>query len=318
VANLLVLAALCVLATGRLAGAIGDTLGIGDGAVLAWDVVKWPVLMGLVVGLMAAVRRAVPIGPPVRRFVNLDQGAVAIAWCAAITGFVVYLASLDSFEEAYGSIGTGVVLIMWLTLFSVLYHATPSLRIPALAAAAPAAVAAAAWLAAAGVLAVWITAAGQIDAAFWALGAIAICVAGLAAANRVLLRRAPARAAGVKRSPFADRVDLVVAPSAALRNATAQGRMMSILGTHASGMSDREVDMMDWGFAYGVAWAVARGQDPGAPEELVSERALHATQAVFQAYRGSPAPPLGHRAAERNGTSNGATHGANGGPAMRV
>ena len=82
----------------------------------------------------------------------------------------------------------------------------------------------------------------------------------------------------------------MVAPSAALRNPTAQGRMMSALGARAAELSDREIEMMDWGFAFGVAWAVARGQDPEAPEELVSMRALDVTQAVFDGYRGSPAP----------------------------
>ena len=66
--------------------------------------------------------------------------------------------------------------------------------------------------------------------------------------------------------------------------------MMSVLGARAAELSDREIDMMDWGFAFGVAWAVARSQDPAAPEELVSIRALDATQAVYDAYRGSPAP----------------------------
>jgi hypothetical protein len=87
-----------------------------------------------------------------------------------------------------------------------------------------------------------------------------------------------------------------VAPSAALRNPTAQGRMMSVLGARAAGLSDREIEMMDWGFAFGVAWAVARGQDPEAPEELVSMRALDVTQAVYDVYRGTPAPA---QAAER-------------------
>ena len=64
--------------------------------------------------------------------------------------------------------------------------------------------------------------------------------------------------------------------------------MMSVLGPRAAELSDREVDMMDWGFAFGVAWAVAREQDPAAPEELVSLRALDATQAVYDAYRGTP------------------------------
>jgi hypothetical protein len=165
------------------------------------------------------------------RSMTPGQMAAVVAWIAATAGFVAYLASLDSFKEAYGSVGTGALLLVWLTLFSILYYAMPSLRVRAVAPE------------------------GQP-------------------------------------SPIVERVDLVVTPSAALRNVTAQGRMMSVLGAQAVGMTDREIDLMDWGFAFGVAWAVARGQDPAAPEEVVSERALHATQAVYEAYRGSRGPVL--------------------------
>jgi len=175
------------------------------------------------------------------RRVRPSHIAAAVAWCVAIAGFVVYLASVNSFRDTYGSVGTGVVLLMWLTLFSLLRYATPTLHMPGTEGGAP-------------------------------------------------LRHVRATPARPQRSPTADRVDLVVAPSAALRNATAQGRMMSVLGARAAGLSDREIEMMDWGFAFGVAWAVARGQDPAAPDELVSMRALDVTQAVYDAYRGSPAP----------------------------
>ncbi len=170
----------------------------------------------------------------------------AAAWALAGGGFVVYLLSLDSFMDAYGGVGTAVVLVLWVTLFSVLYYATPSVLKPL----------------------------------------------------PEPPRQTSVPAAGVGGSPLVDRVDLVVTPSAALRNPAAQGRMMSVLGPRASDLSDREVDMMDWGFAFGVAWAVARRQDPAAPEELISLRALDATHAVYQAYRGDPAPAPatnGHR-----------------------
>jgi hypothetical protein len=94
------------------------------------------------------------------------------------------------------------------------------------------------------------------------------------------------------------------------RNTTAQGRMMSVLGTRAAGLSDRELEIMDWCFAFGVAWAVARDQDPASPDELVSVRALDVTRAVFDAYRGRPAPALnGARlATQAHANGGGATH----------
>ena len=104
-------------------------------------------------------------------------------------------------------------------------------------------------------------------------------------------RRRPAVPAGAAEcTPLTEHVDRVVVPSAALRNSDAQGRMMSVLGARAVRLSAREVDMMDWGFAFGVAWTVARGQDPAAPEHLINERALNATRAVYEAYRGAATP----------------------------
>jgi hypothetical protein len=161
-------------------------------------------------------------------------------WCGALAAFAVYLVRLGSFTATYGGLGTALVLILWMILFGVLYHATPSLRIP------------------------WRTA-------------------------RV---RPEPDGDEVVPPALTERIDLVVKPSAALRNATAQGRMLSILGPRAGGLSEREVELMDWGFAFGVAWAVARDQDPGAPEELLSARALQVTQAVYEAYRGSTKPVL--------------------------
>ena len=160
-------------------------------------------------------------------------------WCGALGGFAVFLLELRSFQNTYGGLGTALLLVGWLTLFSLLHYAAPRLRsgsrherpavdVPAAAPAPP--------------------------------------------------------------SEIGERVDLVVVPSAALRNSNAQGRMLSALGAQARALAEHEIDMMDWGFAYGVAWAVARSQDPVALDEVVSERALQATQAVYEAYRGSPRP----------------------------
>jgi len=177
------------------------------------------------------------------------QLAAVVAWVISIAGFAVYLVRIDALVDSYGGIGTGIVLLLWMTLFSVLYYTTPDLRVPA-----------------------------------------------------VVAHPRATETAGEGPSPLAARVERVVEPSAALRNTVAQGRMMSVLGARAAGMSEREADMMDWGFAFGVAWAMMHSQDPGAPEEVLSARALNATQAVYRAYRGSEVPAASAAHAHANGS----------------
>jgi len=181
--------------------------------------------------------RAHSVRPPRPRWSSIGA---ALLWCGALGGFAVFLFELRSFQDTYGGLGTALLLVCWLTLFSLLYYAAPRL--------------------------------------------------GSSSPHRRSAAGAPAVPPAPPSSEIGERVDLVVVPSAALRNSNAQGRMLSALGTQAGGLADHEVDMMDWGFAYGVAWAVARSQDPAAREEVVSERALQATEAVYEAYRGSPRP----------------------------
>ena len=49
-------------------------------------------------------------------------------------------------------------------------------------------------------------------------------------------------------------------------------------------LSEVECDLNDWGFAYGVAWAVAKARYPHEPDGVVAERALGAARAVFGEY----------------------------------
>ena len=97
--------------------------------------------------------------------VTSSQVAAALAWAFAITGFALYLASFKTFEDTYGTIGSGIVLLVWLTMFTMLYYVTPDLRVSGIAAlGAGAALSTITWLA--------------------ANAALAVCVATLALARR--------------------------------------------------------------------------------------------------------------------------------------
>jgi hypothetical protein len=96
---------------------------------------------------------------------------------------------------------------------------------------------------------------------------------------------------------------LVNEVSAALQDDAANESMLSVMdGGRERGLSERELDLTDWGFAYGVAWASARERVPGEPRENVAREALRVADSVFRDYAADTEWTAGSRAG-RNGGS---------------
>jgi hypothetical protein len=75
--------------------------------------------------------------------------------------------------------------------------------------------------------------------------------------------------------------------SAALQDDVANQAMTGAVADDlGAGSTERELDLMDWGFAYGVAWARARKRDPAAPADVIAREALGAAGGVFGDYAG--------------------------------
>ena len=308
VAEVIVVTGLCAIATGSLAHAIGDVAGISNDAVVAWDIVKWPVLLAAAFVAFAALQRWAFSDPRVlaSSSVASSQVLAALAWAFAITGFALYLASFGSFEDTYGTIGSGIVLLVWLTMFSMLYYVTPDLRVSGIATlGAGAALSAVTWLVANVALAVCIATFDTGSKTLPAVGTGAVFLAGLWISNVVVLLGVHLNALGISRADddpitvgrlsapvetsFGDDEDLVDVVSRALRNDAAYDGMLSPMATgdeEAARLSELELDLGDWGFTYGVAWTVARGQDPEEPDDAVAARALGAAKQVFELYCG--------------------------------
>ena len=80
-------------------------------------------------------------------------------------------------------------------------------------------------------------------------------------------------------APLADEV------GQALRSDAANEGMLSIVrAEREASLSELELDLADWGFTYGVAWARARERAPDGPDGDVAQQALDAAEQVFRAY----------------------------------
>jgi len=98
-------------------------------------------------------------------------------------------------------------------------------------------------------------------------------------ASFVTRRRARSREDLLPQAPLTDEVE------EALRSDAANEGMLSVVrAKREASLSELELDLADWGFTYGVAWARARERTPGGPDDDVAQQALDAAEQVFRTY----------------------------------
>jgi membrane protein len=120
---LVLMAALVVLslvATGPVAKAIGDAVGLGDAAVTAWNIAKWPVLLAVVMLMLAILYWSSPNAKPAG-FRWISPGAVlaVLVWIAGSVAFAFYVANFSSYNKTYGALAGVIVFLVWMWLTNV-------------------------------------------------------------------------------------------------------------------------------------------------------------------------------------------------------
>ena len=110
-----VVAALLITLTGPVAERVGDALGIGETAVVVWNIAKWPVLAFLAVLIVAVLYYATPnVRQPKFRWMSFGALLALIAWLVASVGFAVYVANFSNYNRTYGAIGGVIVFLLWI------------------------------------------------------------------------------------------------------------------------------------------------------------------------------------------------------------
>ncbi|MGC4785558.1 YihY/virulence factor BrkB family protein [Micromonospora zamorensis] len=117
---LLLVSAVIVVFTGRLAESVGDVIGLGSTAVAVWDVAKWPVLLILVSLMFAILYWA---SPNARhggfRWVSPGGVLAVVIWLVISGLFAFYVSNFGSYNKTYGALAGVIIFLVWLWLSNI-------------------------------------------------------------------------------------------------------------------------------------------------------------------------------------------------------
>jgi membrane protein len=120
---LVLMAALVVLAliiSGPVAEAIGSAVGLGDTAVTAWGIAKWPVLLVVVMFMLAILYWSSPNAKPAGfRWISPGSVLAVVLWIVASAGFAFYVANFGSYDKTYGTLGGVIVFLVWMWITNI-------------------------------------------------------------------------------------------------------------------------------------------------------------------------------------------------------
>ena len=120
---IVLLAALVVVAlivSGPVAEAVGNAVGLGDTAVLVWQIAKWPVMLLVVMFMLAVLYWSAPNAKPAGfRWISPGSVVAVLGWVLASVAFAFYVAEFASYNKTYGALGGVIVFLVWLWITNI-------------------------------------------------------------------------------------------------------------------------------------------------------------------------------------------------------
>ncbi|MGH7311806.1 MAG: YihY/virulence factor BrkB family protein, partial [Candidatus Rokuibacteriota bacterium] len=111
------LTALVLLVIGpQIAETIAGLVGLGAVFTVAWNVLRWPTALLLV---LVGIGLVYSLAPPVKQrwyWVTPGSAVAVLGWLATSAGLRAYVAQFADYNATYGSIGGVILLLLWLYL----------------------------------------------------------------------------------------------------------------------------------------------------------------------------------------------------------
>jgi membrane protein len=115
-----VIAAVLLVTSGPIAQTIGDSIGLGDTAVLVWSIAKWPVVVAIAIAIIAVLYYATPnVKQPKFRWMSVGALVGLVVWAIASLLFGIYVSNFSSYNATYGAIGGVIVFLLWIWISNI-------------------------------------------------------------------------------------------------------------------------------------------------------------------------------------------------------
>jgi membrane protein len=98
----------------QIGGWVADQVGLGRAFQIAWNVLRWPVIVGLLIVAMALIYYLAPDVEQSWQWITPGSIVAVVGWLLASFGFSFYVNHFGSYNATYGSIGAVIVLLTWM------------------------------------------------------------------------------------------------------------------------------------------------------------------------------------------------------------
>nr|WP_205861594.1 YihY/virulence factor BrkB family protein [Planosporangium flavigriseum] len=117
---LLVVSALAVVLTGKLAEVVGRLLHVGNTAILVWNIAKWPVVLVLISLAFALLYYLAPNARHTGfRWITPGGVLAVVVWVIASGAFALYVSNFGSYNKTYGALGGAIAALVWLWISNI-------------------------------------------------------------------------------------------------------------------------------------------------------------------------------------------------------
>jgi membrane protein len=120
---LVAITATAIVATGPVAEAVGNAIGLGSTAIDIWQIAKWPFLIAIVALIISILYYAAPNAKiDGFKFVTVGSAVAIVFWLVASVLFALYVANFGSYNKTYGTLGgvVGFLVWVWITNIAIL------------------------------------------------------------------------------------------------------------------------------------------------------------------------------------------------------